>query len=130
MIKNKEEIIEYINSLNNYQGYVQFSDTKIRECDIFKDFQKINLTPTDGFVYEAHFYNGSDSISIRQINGKFYINEEKNVPLTDIRTYEGINNHKIRMAQIWEEIPDVLCDNMKVKKIKKVVFTGFEGDEK
>ena len=131
MIKNKEEIIEYINNLKNYQGYVQFSDTKIRDCDIFKNYQDIKLTNTDGFVYEAHFYNGTDSIAIRQINDTFYINEEENVSLEDTQIYIGIDNLKIRMAQIWEEKEDNLCENMKVKKISKVVFAGFEkGDTK
>ena len=30
------------------------------------------------------------------------------------------------MAQIWEEVEDKECENMKVKKLKKVVFAGFE----
>jgi CRISPR type III-associated protein (TIGR04423 family) len=131
MKKNKLEIIDYINSLKGYQGYVQFSDTKIRECDIFKEFQDINLTTTNGFIYEAHFYNGSDSIAIRQINNTFYINEENNVPLKDTQAYIGINNLKIKMAQIWDEKVDNLCEDMKVKKLSKVVFVGFEkGDSK
>lgn len=42
----------------------------------------------------------------------------------------GIDNLKVRMAQIWEEREDNLCEGMKVKKLKKVVFIGFEGDSK
>jgi len=37
---------------------------------------------------------------------------------------------KIRMAQIWEPEPDELCEGMSVMKLKKVVFAGFEKDEK
>jgi CRISPR type III-associated protein (TIGR04423 family) len=29
------------------------------------------------------------------------------------------------MAQVWDEVIDPLCGDMKVKKLKKVVFTGF-----
>ncbi len=36
MKKNRNEIIEYINNLDNYQGYIQFSNRKIdTEKDIF-----------------------------------------------------------------------------------------------
>ncbi len=29
------------------------------------------------------------------------------------------------MVQIWENIEDKFCENMKVKKLSKVIFTGF-----
>ena len=129
MKKNKMEIIKYINNLKGYQGYVQFSDTKIRDCDIFKEFQDIKLTLTNGFIYEAHFYNGNDSISIKQINDNFYINEEFNVNIDDIQIYisDITDCPSIKMAQIWEEKLDELCENMKVLSLKKVIFVGFNG---
>jgi len=133
MKKNREEVINYINGLKGYEGYVQFSDSKIRECDIFKGFQDIELTPTKGFIYEAHFYNDKDknSITIRQINDSWLVSttnisniEKKDTQsyLSDIKDF----NYKIRMAQIWEAKPDDLCEGMEVKKLTKVVFAGFE----
>jgi len=131
MNKTKEEIIKYINALQGYQGYVQFSDKKIRKCDIFEDFQDINLTLTGGFIYEAHFCNGSESVSIKQINDKWLVSKTdiSNIDENDIKSYKSDIedwNYNIKMAQIWEEVKDKECENMKVKKLKKVVFTGFE----
>ena len=41
MQKTKEEIIEYINGLDGYEGYVQFSDRPIdKDKDIFCDGKK------------------------------------------------------------------------------------------
>ena len=134
-LDTKQKVIEYINDLQNYQGYVQFSDTKIRECDIFKEFQDIKLTSTDGFIYEAHFCNDKESIAIRQINDGWFISKTdiSNIDKNDIQEFiTDISdfNYKIKMAQIWEEVEDELCENMKVKKLKKVVFVGFEGERK
>jgi len=126
MKKNRNEIIEYINSLKGYCGYVQFSDEKIRECDIFKEYQDIKVQETKGFIYEAHFFNGIDSISIKQINDSWIVSESKNIPLTDTQTYIAKDNLKVIMAQIWEEKEDPFCEGMKVNKLSKVVFAGFD----
>lgn len=121
-----KSIEKYINSLENYQGYVQYSDSKIRDCDIFYEFQNIVLTPTNGFIYEAHFFNGKDSLTIKQVNSLWIVDKVENVNLTHTKTYSGINNLEIKMSQIWEEKEDSLCLGMLVKKLKKVVFTGFK----
>ena len=132
---NKKEVIDYINELQGYQGYVQFSHRKIdKSKDIFLD-NNPQIEDEDGFIYEAHFCNGKESIAIRQINNSWLIsktdisNIDKNDMqefITDIEKF----NYKVKMAQIWEEVEDELCENMKVKKLKKVVFAGFEGDKK
>jgi len=128
---NLEEIINYINSLEGYQGYVQFSH---REIDIKKDvFIDTNpkIENEKGFIYEAHFCNGKNSITIKQINDSFMIieNSVENIDKRDIDIFKGISNLKIKMAQIWEEIEDEDFDEFKVKKLKNVVFYGFKGDE-
>lgn len=130
--ESKESIEQYINALQNYQGYVQFSDTKIREKeDIFKEFQNIKITPPSrsSFIYEAHFFNGEDSLSIKQVNSFWFVDELKKVDIGNIKTYEGIFGLKIKMAQIWEAVEDEFCSSMEVKKLKKVVFTGFKGSK-
>ena len=124
MKKNREEIVDYINSLKGYQGYIQMSNKPI--SNIWQSFSDINFTISDGFVYEAHFYNGKDSISIKQINSDWLIDEVANVPLTDTQVYHAINGLKVKMAQIWELEEDEFCENMPVAKLKKVVFAGFE----
>jgi len=135
MKKNKEEIIEYINTLKNYQGYVQFSHRPInKEKDIFITTDP-KVKNEEGFIYEAHFCNAKESISIKQINDSWLVSETNtsNIPDEDKQTYmsdiEKFPN--IIMAQIWKEEKDELCEGMKVKKLKAVVFAGFKkGDLK
>jgi len=126
MKKSKEELVAYINSLKAYQGYVQFSHRPIDKTkDIFID-RNPQVEDEDGFIYEAHFYNGKNSITIKQINKCWLVDEIKDTPLDDTQSYTAIHNLKVRMAQIWEATPDELCEGMKVKKLQKVVFAGFE----
>ena len=129
---NLEEVIKYINSLEGYQGYVQFSD---REIDIEKDVF-INKNPKveneKGFIYEAHFSNKQTSILIRQLNESFIVveNDVRNIEQNDIDVFKAIGNLKVEMAQIWHEVEDKDFDEFKVKKLKNVVFYGFKGEEK
>lgn len=125
MKKNRQETLDYINALTGYQGYVQFSDRPIE--DIFKDYSDIKVQEKEGFVYEAYFFNGSDSITIKQINDSWIIDKTENIPLSDTQIYESKDGLKIKMAQIWKCEKDKLCANMEVLKLDKVVFAGFEG---
>ncbi len=133
MEKSREEIIEYINGLKNYQGYVQFSHRPIdKERDIFYDNKEVKIEDENGFIYEAHFYNGKNSITIKQVNNHWLVDEIENTPLDDTQIYlSDIKefNYNIKMAQIWEAKVDDLCASMKVKKLQKVVFVGFEKGE-
>lgn len=130
MKKNRTEIIDYLNTLQGYQGYVQFSHRPIEKSkDIFVD-GNVTVENEQGFIYEAHFCNGSQSIAIKQINDGFLVSQTdiSEVDATDTQEYLSDIadfNYKVRMAQIWESKPDELCANMEVKKLTKVVFTGF-----
>jgi CRISPR type III-associated protein (TIGR04423 family) len=134
---DKNKLVEDMKQLQGYEGYIQFSDTKIRDCDIFQKSDAIatKLQTTNGFVYEAHFCNGTESIAIKQINDGWLVSttslsKVKNQQ-TDIQTYHAINGLKVKMAQIWEVEEDEFCEDMKVLKLKKVVFAGFaKGDDK
>ncbi|MEA3228736.1 MAG: TIGR04423 family type III CRISPR-associated protein [Campylobacterota bacterium] len=136
MKKNEKEIIQYINELKDYEGYVQFSHRPIdREKDIFPRSEDIDANDVrDGFIYEAHFYNSKDSITIKQVNNSWLVDKIENTPLDDTQIYlSDIKefNYKIKMAQIWKAKEDDLCAGMKVKKLKKVVFVGFvKGESK
>ncbi|NOQ32093.1 MAG: hypothetical protein GQ570_13330 [Helicobacteraceae bacterium] len=79
MKKTKAEIIKYINELKGYQGYVQFSDRPIE--NIFREFNNISIDAKKGFVYEAHFYNGVDSITIKQVNESWLVDIEENTAI-------------------------------------------------
>lgn len=134
MRKNRTEIIAYINTLREYEGYVQFSHRAIDlDKDIFPKVDGIDSTDaTDGFVYEAHFCKENESIMIRQVNHEWVVSK---TDMSDtkfevsIETFHAISDLKINMAQIWEEEADEYCADMKVKKLKKVVFAGFEKGE-
>lgn len=133
-MKSNEEVLTYIKQLQNHEGYVQFSDTKIREDDIYstEDIIADNLKPTKGFVYEAHFCNDVESIAIKQVNAEWLVSTTKFSEIqnreTDIETYFA-HGKNVKMAQIWKEEADEFCEGMEVKKLKKVVFAGFVGGE-
>jgi len=92
----KQQMVAYINRLQDYQPYVQFSHRPIEKSkDIFVEYKlqiKSDVSNTDMQAF-----------------------------ITDIE-----KPPKLKMAQIWEESDDELCENMPVKKLKKVLFTGFD----
>ncbi len=126
--KENTELVEYINKLDSYQGYVQFSDRPIE--DTWTTPSNIHIDTKDGFVYEAHFCNEKESISIKQINDSWLVSitDISNIPNEDTETYFAFEKN-VKMAQVWEDEADELCDGMNVKKLKKVVFAGFVGGE-
>ena len=133
MQKNQNEIIEFINSLEGYEGYVQFSHRPIdKEKDLFLEGKKVHVENEKGFIYEAHFCNKTESLCVKQVNDKWFVSKTdiSNIKEQDMQTFiSDIKefDYKIKMAQIWEEKPDSLCENMPVKKLQKVVFAGFKG---
>ena len=117
MKKTKETIIDYINALKGYQGYVQFSHRPIDKIkDIFVD-NNPKVENEQGFIYEAHFYNGKDSITIRQINSSWIVDENIDIPLTDTETFYAKDGLKVKIAQIWEAKADEFCEGMEVKSL-------------
>lgn len=123
-MKNQDDVLKYVNGLKGYQGYVQFSNRPLK--DIWRAYSDIFIEANGGFIVEAHFFNGKDSIAIRQINDYWAIDETKNIPLDDVQKF--LTSHKVvvKMAQIWADEEDGCCESMKVQKLKKVVFAGFE----
>jgi len=129
MRKNRTEVIAYINSLKDYEGYVQFSHRPIEiERDVFIG-RNPKVEDEKGFVLEAHFFNGTDSVTIRQINSEWSIDEHPSVPLDDVQTYHAIEDLEVKMAQIWRPQRDDHCEGLEVMKLEKVVFVGFEQGE-
>ena len=128
MKTNKIEIIEYINTLKGYEGYVQFSH---RAIDIEKDVfltKDPKVEDESGFIYEGHFLNADESIAIRQLNDAWLISTTSIANL-ELETFHGIADLKINMAQVWESKKDDLCEGMEVNKLEKVVFAGFAKGE-
>jgi CRISPR type III-associated protein (TIGR04423 family) len=131
---NKSEIKNYVESLEGYQGYIQYSNRAISKGkDIFVGTNP-KVEYEDGFIYEAHFCNGSKSVTIKQVNDNWLVSETdiSQVSKDDIQTYKSDIqdwDYDIKMAQIWQSEPDALCKSMNVKKLNKVVFAGFEKGE-
>jgi len=131
-IESKTEVVDYINGLKGYRGYVQFSH---REIDLEKDLFKTKdpeVSNEIGFVYEAHFFNGERAVAIRQLHDKWYADITENVCLDDANVFQSIAGN-VYMAQIWrDEVDTLLCEGMTVKRLHKVVFAGFveKGEEK
>ena len=131
MRKNRVEVIEYINGLKDYEGYIQFSHRAIDlEKDIFPRVEDIDKSDAkDGFVYEAHFYKNNESIMIRQLNHEWVVSvtdiSDEKFEVT-IEKFYAITGLKVNMAQMWEAKEDKLCADMKVMKLQKVVFAGFQ----
>ena len=128
-MNNKTKVINYVNDLKGYQGYVQFSHRQIdRDKDIFIKTSP-NVEDENGFICEAHSYNNKESISIKQINNRWLVSKTDISNIDDADTQEFVTDiekfPKVKMAQIWKIEKDTLCENMEVKKLKKVVFMGF-----
>ncbi len=131
----QEMLIDYINSLSDYRGYVQFSHRALEAQDIFEDKAPNVAKDEKGFVYEAHFFNGKESIMIRQQNAEWVVSttliadvEEKDMNLYALEKtshLEGVKSEWVKMAQIWEAKADKLCEGMDVMKLQKVIFAGF-----
>ena len=130
MKKNLEELKTYIkNNLQGYDGYIQYLDTRIKNDDIFID-SEIKLK--DKYIFEANFCNGKRSVSIKLINGEWLVNEIDDIGNDFDLVYADLEKfpYKIRMAKIWEINADELCENLKVNRLKAVVFAGFVKEKK
>lgn len=130
----RDEIKKYIENLQGYEGYIQYSNRPLSYKDDIFIIETPKVEEKTGFIYEAHFCNGKQSIAIKQINDHWLISKTdiSTIEEKDIQTYisdiEGWN-YKVKMAQVWEERSDELCESMNVMKLQKVVFAGFEKGE-
>ena len=137
MKKNRDEILKYVNSLAGYEGYIQLMSEKIDEKHIFFAGERSPSLSEGELIYEAHFFSSSQnkSIFIRQINDGWFVDETDldSVKLSedDVKVfYAKSSDIKIKMAQIWIEENDELCEGLPVLKFKKSAFAGCIIDKK
>jgi len=126
-IESNEKVIEYLNSLEGFEGFVRYSHRPIKSGDIFKN--KINIKREEGFIVEAFFCNGKKSIEIKQVNDKWLLAEfdlPKKIDNKDVDVFESKVAGKVKMLQLWKKEE---LDGFLVKKLKNIVFFGFEGDK-
>jgi CRISPR type III-associated protein (TIGR04423 family) len=125
IIQSIEKLKEYVQNFKNTQGYCVDLENGIK---IFE-----NEVDICTFPLEIVFLAGNVSVTIRYLNGKWYADETEidfsKIEKTDINEFYLKKNLKYKKAefiQIWEDVEDKFCENMKAAKLKKVVFAGFK----
>ena len=136
-MKTIDELKEFYKSLmEQFDGYIQMSDEKLNK--IFTSKQTLpsweDLHNGRNFILEACLFDGDRSITIRQVNDKFAIIDEKlsDLKKENITTEEFVAKSledkielKAKITQIWEEKADENCENLKVLKPTLLLFSGF-----
>lgn len=123
----------------NYQGYIWRSDSDRPEV-LTSDKEYGGFTPnSDGnpFIIEGNLWDeaNSTSISIRYVDGRYYIHRTTLTGETDHSTIKKYVAHRIdeykylRFVQLWESRPDPMCEGMEVLEPSKLVFIGFTNDK-
>lgn len=122
-----------------YQGYIWRSDSDSPEV-LTGDKEYGGFTPNpDGnpFIIEGNLWDEITgvSISIRYVDGRYYIHRTTLTGETDHSTIKKYVAHRIdeykylRFVQLWESRPDPMCEGMEVLEPSKLVFIGFTNDK-
>ena len=128
--------LDQLFSLNsrNYQGYYWMSDSK-KPVPVDGGFDPI-LEEKNPFIIEGMLWDNDNNISVMIMhNGDYKIYEydmnvldrTDNILLEIVykaHRFEEFN--KIKFKQLWIPEEDVLCENMKVLKMKANIFCGIE----
>lgn len=128
---------------SKYQGYLWYSHKN--EPDIIDNNVEFELeiSNTDNpFIIEGQLYDGTKSISIKFVDGK-YIKKEYIVPEVDkkypkeyVQTKRYLANSRmfkdskvtpLYCKQYWQPEKDQFCEDMYVLQPKEFVFVGFNG---
>jgi len=140
MIKNRNELKKFYNSLTDkYQGYVQMSDSRIKDNHIFKIAQILpkweDLHNEVNYILEMALYEPNSkpsnrSILIRQQNSEWLVIDRK-LTQKEIENSDSFftlikDTPKMKIAQIWEEEKNEFCLDMEVLEPKYLLFAGFK----
>lgn len=134
----KTKFEEIYNTLQGeYQGYMQLSDKKLSKNFVCKTKQKLKpLDIGDSFVVEACFFDGDESINIRQVNDGYKVVKAKlsDFSKENVTKNEFLTNGygKVKIATIWEGKGDEHCKNYDVLTPILQLFAGFstkQGEE-
>lgn len=140
-MKTFNELKSFYENLNGeFEGYIQMSDEKLDK--IFSSKQTLpsweDLHKNKNFIFEACFFDGDRSLTIRQMNNAFVVIDEKlsnyENKTEEIFIAKSLENNmklKAKITQIWEEKEDKNCENLQVLKATLLLFSGFtKGDSK
>jgi CRISPR type III-associated protein (TIGR04423 family) len=130
----------YLKEVKSVEGYVQPIDGKIG----FYSGGEVEREP-----YELAFWDGSKSVTIRFLNGAWYLDESDfegsigmlqkgEIPKENTLFYvEGedelsyvsvLEKKRAKFRRVWQMERDELCEGLGVPRLKKVVFVGFGGE--
>lgn len=136
MLKNREELeVFYKDLTQNFEGYVQMSDSRIENIFILPtSLPKWEaLHNSTNYIVEMALFDATtkNSILLRQQNNMWLVLEKVlkgSEPMDSFFTVTP-NTHKMKIAQIWEEESNGFCLDMKVLEAKYLMFAGFEKGE-
>ena len=134
----KIEGIEAI-PFRNYEGYLWYSDEERPQYigGGYKEFEKSTLTEYP-FVVEGALYSIEDnkSLTIRCLDGEYYIHEIDFNIIEDNRAYYQViphkwlvakdANRKVCMLEVWALVQDPLCAGMSTFQASFWAFKGFK----
>jgi len=136
-LKTKEELKNYYLTLSGeYEGYVQMSDSRFKDEHLLYTSQSLpawdTLHPNDiNYILEMALFDGEQSILVRQHNDKFLVLTQTLDGTEPVDTYYTATSKTIKMkiAQIWEDVPNEFCENFNVLEPKALMFAGFDNAE-
>ena len=140
-MKTQDQLKDFYENLNGeFEGYIQMSNEKLDKILSSKQTLPFweDLHKNKNFIFEACFFDGDRSITIRQINNAFVVIDEKlsnyENKTEEIFIAKSLENNmklKAKITQIWEEKEDENCENLQVLKPTLLLFSGFtKGDSK
>lgn len=120
-----------------YEGYLWLSDERSPRL-LLEETVGAELLPyleggvINPFVQEGWLYSRSEGVSysLRQMDGALRICRFEVPPCDGEDELSYLSNRMgerwLRFRQVWEEVSDPLCCGMGVKRLKKLVFVGFD----
>ncbi len=121
------------NNKSKYEGYLWYSDKPNPEVLNGNEFEIELYSEQNPFLIEGQLFDGKKSISIKYVDGQYFVKEFTIDPNDfnnkDYKIKEFISNEmdskKLKFLQFWREEPDPLCDGMNVLTPAELVFLGF-----
>jgi len=119
---------------SKYQGYLWYSDNKepqVLNNEVFELEIADNANP---FVIEGQLFDGQKSISIKYVDGKYYVNTYDLDDLDGVKQEQMFFSHrmgdrKLYFKQFWQPVNDEQCEGMQVLQPAELVFVGFNDKE-
>lgn len=133
-MKTKDELKDIFQRItdkygSDFEGYITMSN---KPPLIFSNLPSWDSLHNEAnFIIEAGLNKGSLCICIRQYNGGFLYQELDLdcYPHKEIVAYKAIDNKIAKVAHIWEEALDTLCENLPTLKLTFSIFAGFKEQE-